>query len=258
MANFEGTVEEFIKFVGPYARNSVQSLSKELRSKKKCEECGSRTKKLDAAHKKGFERNKIIVSILADNMEENTVDIDLGVFSEKFKAAHTPPEKVIRILCKECHRKYDKTDPDDYEEIEKNDIIESENMVKDIIDSWKNSKKNGIEIAVKNGFRGITGNNSIFANVNNAVNVWWLEPDNRKFSEDLYFLLSNANTKKLSILKIPAGTISSPATTFRQRTVHGKAKSSIEIVVDANNHFVDRKLSNFDFSPFLEKTLGFD
>jgi hypothetical protein len=255
MANFEGTVEEFIKFVGPYAINSVQSLSRKLKnSTKKCEECDSRTKYLDAAHKKGVGRNEIIASILSDSMEGDIVNIDLKVFSEKFKAIHTPPEKVIRILCKKCHRKYDKTSPDDYEAIEENDIKEIENIMKDV----KNNKEKAIEIAGKNGLSGITMNNSVFANVNKAVNVWWLEPDNRKFSEDLYFLLLNTNAKKLSILKIPADKIANPETTFRQRTVSGKSKSSIEISVDADNHFIDRKSSNFDFSPFLEKTLDID
>jgi hypothetical protein len=34
-----------------------------------------------------------------------------------------------------------------------------------------------------NGFSEITANNSIFANVNSRVNVWWLEFDNLKFSD---------------------------------------------------------------------------
>jgi hypothetical protein len=252
MANFEGTKEEFAKFIGPYARNSVQILSKNLKERiGKCEKCGIRTKKLDAAHRKGFERNSIIAAILWENMEEDTVNIDLDAFTEQFKEAHTPAEKVLRVLCKKCHREYDKTSTDDYEKIEKDEIIAIGKAMEVVI----SDKKKAIEAAHQNGFSEINANNSIFANVNSAVNVWWLEPDNQKFSKDLYLLLSNTNTKELFILKIPAGKINNPETIFRQRTVYGKPKSSIEIIVDTNNRFIDRKSDNFDFSPFLEKTI---
>lgn len=41
MAYFEGTVEEFMRFLGGYARNRVQSLTSAYRKKiGKCEECG--------------------------------------------------------------------------------------------------------------------------------------------------------------------------------------------------------------------------
>jgi hypothetical protein len=252
MANFEGTNKEFVKFIGPYARNSVQTLSRKLRERiGKCEECGSRTKNLEAAHRKGFERVRIIADILSENMEDDIVNIDLDDFTEKFKEAHTPPEKIIRVLCKNCHQEYDKTSSDDYEEAEKNEIIAIEKAMEVV----KSNKKKTIEAARQNGFNEINVNNSIFANVNSAVNVWWLEPDNQKFSEDLYLLLSDTSTKKIFILKIPADKINNPETIFRQRTVHGKTKSSIEIIVDTNNRFIDRKSDSFDFSPFWEKTI---
>jgi hypothetical protein len=255
MAIFNGTKEDFIKFVGPYARNSVQNLSKKLKkSVGKCEECGSKTKKLDAAHRKGVERNEIIASILIDSMEENIVNIDLDDFTERFKAAHTPIEGVIKVLCKTCHYKYDKTNSDDYEDIEKKDIDEITKAFDSIMIKTMNSKKKAIETANKNGFGEITGSNSIFANVNSAVNVWWLEPDNQKFSEDLYLLLSHTDTNELFILKIPANIINDPETIFRQRIVSNKMKSSIEIVVDTHNKFIDRR-SGFDFSRFFEKTV---
>jgi hypothetical protein len=256
MAIFKGTKEDFIKFIGPYARNSVQTLSKNLKKEKgKCEECGSITEKLDAAHRKGFERIEIISSILIDNMEENIVSIDLDNFTERFKAAHTPVERVIKVLCRKCHYKYDKINLDDDEEIEKNDVTEITEVFDRVKTAAKDNKKKAIETANKNGFGEVIGNNSIFANVNSAVNVWWLEPDNSKFLEDMYLLLSNMDTKELFILKIPAGTINNPETIFRQRTDSNKSKSSIEIVVATNNEFIDRK-SGFDFSPFFEKTIG--
>jgi hypothetical protein len=256
MVIFEGTKEDFIKFIGPYARNSVQTLSRNLKkSIGKCEECGSRTKKLDAAHRKGRGRNEIIASILIDNMQENIVSIDLDVFTERFIAAHTPMEMVIKVLCKKCHKKYDRTASDDYEESEKNDMDEITKACDNLMIDKTNDKKEAIQTARENGLDEITKSNSIFANVNSAVKVWWLEPDNQRFLKDLYLLLSNKDTKELSILKIPAGTINNPETVFRQRTVHNQTKSSIEIVADTDNHYIDRK-SDFDFSPFLVKTVN--
>jgi hypothetical protein len=120
------------------------------------------------------------------------------------------------------------------------------------------NKKKAIEIANKEGFVATTTSNSIFANVNSSVNVWWLEPNNQKFNNDLYFLLNNNKEfpSELSILKIPAGTIKSPETILRQRIVNEKTKSSIEIVVNKDNHFIDRK-SDFDFSTYWVNTINF-
>lgn len=97
MAYFEGTVEEFMRFLGGYARNRVQSLTSAYRKKiGKCEECGSHTKQLDAAHLHGKERLVIIGEILKDFTEDGVVKIDLNVFQEIFDQAHQPPENVIR------------------------------------------------------------------------------------------------------------------------------------------------------------------
>ena len=83
MAYFEGTVEEFMRFLGGYARNRVQSLTSAYRKKiGKCEECGSHTKQLDAAHLHGKERLVIIGEILKDFTEDGVVKIDLNVFPD--------------------------------------------------------------------------------------------------------------------------------------------------------------------------------
>lgn len=42
MAQFEGTIKEFTKFIGGYTRNTVQYISRNYRKKTtKCEHCGS-------------------------------------------------------------------------------------------------------------------------------------------------------------------------------------------------------------------------
>ena len=61
MAQFEGTIKEFTKFIGGYTRNTVQYISRNHRKKtKKYQHCGSRTSKLDAAHIAENDRPTII------------------------------------------------------------------------------------------------------------------------------------------------------------------------------------------------------
>ena len=97
MAYFEGTVEEFMRFLGGYARNRVQSLTSAYRKKiGKCEECGSHTKQLDAAHLHGKERLVIIGEILKDFTEDGVVKIDLNVFQEIFDQEPHPASGILR------------------------------------------------------------------------------------------------------------------------------------------------------------------
>ena len=53
MAQFEGTIKEFTKFIGPHARLKVAFLAAKYKKQiGKCEEC-SNVNSLDAAHIKG-------------------------------------------------------------------------------------------------------------------------------------------------------------------------------------------------------------
>src|SRR5690349_1492959 len=104
MAQFEGTISEFIKFIGAYARIKVMLIAaRHKRAVGKCEQCGE-TKGLEAAHIKGRERLSIIGNVLSQFTEGNTIRISLEEFEERFVAAHMPIEKNIRILCTACHR----------------------------------------------------------------------------------------------------------------------------------------------------------
>ncbi len=69
MAKFEGTIKDFTKFIGSYARIKVMHIA--ARYKKqigRCEECGSITKDLEAAHINGQERPILISNILSQFM----------------------------------------------------------------------------------------------------------------------------------------------------------------------------------------------
>jgi hypothetical protein len=112
MATFTGTLDEFHKFIGGYCRNKVQSLSKNyVRQKGRCEGEGcSHTENLQAAHITGKERPILIANILANFKEgDDFFNVDLEQFEEMYIEAHQPIEKVIKVLCKDCHRKYDNT-----------------------------------------------------------------------------------------------------------------------------------------------------
>ena len=107
---FEGTFDDFIRFTGPKCRNKIQAITK---SKKKqvinCECCGKKAT-LEAAHRKGFERNEIIKDILDKNYTTKTPGIyrvNLHDFENKFKNAHSPLEDVFFFLCSQCHDEYD-------------------------------------------------------------------------------------------------------------------------------------------------------
>jgi hypothetical protein len=108
MATFEGTSQEFKRFIGPYLRNVVNYLTrKQRRSVGGCEHCGS-TKDLQSAHLRGRARKEIINSLLGDAaMADRVIRIDLNRFKRDFRAEHEPFEKAFLILCQDCHRKYD-------------------------------------------------------------------------------------------------------------------------------------------------------
>lgn len=112
MASFEGTIEEFRRYVGPRLRNLVQQISRKHKNEVgACEHCGA-TKNLESAHVNGRDRNQIIDSILDDFTINNIITVDLSQFEDLFKTEHKPIEKSILILCKSCHRRYDKKDTD--------------------------------------------------------------------------------------------------------------------------------------------------
>lgn len=106
---FVGTKVEFNRYVGGYLRNIVQtSISSKYKKKiGKCEDCNS-TDTLEAAHRHGHGRLEIMSSVLKEFTDNNgQITVNLFEFSQKFKDAHNPVDETFRILCKDCHKKYD-------------------------------------------------------------------------------------------------------------------------------------------------------
>jgi hypothetical protein len=108
---FTGDLVSFLRYVGPFCKNYVNSIAKAERVKHKgiCEYCGKKAV-LDSAHKDGEERPIIIKNILETYFKksENYYEVDILAFEKKFKEAHIPVQDHIFFLCKDCHTEYDK------------------------------------------------------------------------------------------------------------------------------------------------------
>lgn len=106
---FIGSKEDFNKFLSGFCRNLVQKITRKYKIQVgKCEHCGAIDKQLDAAHIHGNERKTIIDSALEEFGHGDYVDVDLNKFESQFIDAHKPIERIIKILCKDCHKIYDK------------------------------------------------------------------------------------------------------------------------------------------------------
>ena len=128
MASFIGTFDEFTKYISPRARNVVNAITKNYKLQiGKCEHCGSTTETLEAAHVTGRERSIIIEEILKEFTNGEIITIDLEVFENKFLSVHEPINKIILVLCRPCHRKYDKPNNTTiYDEVAPEEEINSE------------------------------------------------------------------------------------------------------------------------------------
>jgi hypothetical protein len=108
---FTGSLQVFLRYVGPFCKNYVNSIAKAARNKHKgiCEYCGKKAV-LDSAHKDGEDRPVIIKRILETHFKksEDYYEVDVLEFEKLFKKAHSPIEDHIFFLCKECHTEYDR------------------------------------------------------------------------------------------------------------------------------------------------------
>jgi len=108
MARFIGTIDEYIKFIGPRIKNKVNTLTILERKKKQgiCEFCKKKTE-LQSAHKHGKERKTLIFEVLKKYDKGSYFDVDLEKCESEIIELHYPIEQVFYFLCDDCHRKYD-------------------------------------------------------------------------------------------------------------------------------------------------------
>ena len=259
MAQFEGTIAEFMRFIGPHARIMVWNITQKHRKKMgKCEECAS-TIKLEAAHIKGKERPLLIANILSQFLEDDLIRIDLNEFENRFIEAHLPIESTIRILCNTCHKKYDNSKQFHEiasERIEVVNPVDSGNVklkeikiIEKLIKEKRMNKSKSINMASSKFLTSLDHSNTLFSNINAAQDVWWLEPSNNKFRSDLYFILNNDKIQTLYIFKLPANTIRNAGSYFHQRNDNIKTNASDIYIPVSEIKFCDKK--GFDFSKYL-------
>lgn len=259
MAQFEGTIKEFMRFIGPHARIIVWNISQKYRKKiGRCEDCGSTTK-LEAAHVKGKERPLLISNILCQFFENDIIRIDLNEFEERFIEAHLPIESSIRILCNFCHKKYDNSKeiaeivPGSIEEAKlvnlENKGLKEDKIIEQLVKEKGMNKSKAIDIARSKSLTSIDHSNTLFSNINAAQDVWWLEPSNIRFQSVLYFILNNDKTQTLYIFRLPANTIKNANSHFHQRNDRVKTNASDIYIPVSGIKFCDKK--GFDFSKYL-------
>ena len=106
---YKGTKKNFHHYIGPRLRNLIPPLTRKHKLKIGCcEHCGNINVELDAAHKHEINRRKIIDDLLIDYMLDDEIyKVDLEKFESMFIQNHMPLSKVILVLCKPCHVKYD-------------------------------------------------------------------------------------------------------------------------------------------------------
>ena len=109
MAQFDGTIAEFHRHLGPRIRNAVNLFARvgRLACGGVCQECGRSEQVLDSAHVTGRGRRKIIDEVLAAHTVAGHVRCDLAAVERQVIAAHGGAETSFRYLCKPCHRRYD-------------------------------------------------------------------------------------------------------------------------------------------------------
>ncbi len=254
MAQFEGTVKDFTKFIGPYARLKVAFLAAKYKKQiGKCENCGNRNS-LDAAHIKGRSRSLLIANILSEFIEDDVIQIDLNEFEERFVNAHLPIESTIRVLCKQCHGEYDKGSKEESQVIEKRSVAEESATIEILIkDQMNKSKAIKLSSTTPGTF---TSSNTIFSNIIGVHDGWWLEPHNDKFKNTLHMILNDGRTRRLYFFTIPANTITNPSLHFKQRNDRFRTNCSDIYIPLSGTKFGEK--NGFDFTPFLVKEIPYE
>lgn len=224
MAKFEGTLKEFIDYMGPMTRNIVCNLSRNFKKNTSCrhEGCNKR-KPLEAAHLKGKERPKIIAEILSlYEVDTNLFEVDLVEFKKLFIDAHTPIENIILPLCKEHHLAYDRKEKMDIEYPIILDEFEAENgedlYTEQELEILKDSEVKNIEIAMKESLLSkikfevrnkysLENKQITFAKISESNGLWNFDVNKNKFNNTFCFIFYNQFEKTYKAAIIDANTL---------------------------------------------------
>ena len=258
MAVFEGSVKEFMQYLGSYYRIKVNTITRSHKQAVgECEHCQT-TVALEAAHVHGKERAAMIRSILQQYTYNGLVKVDLQAFDSLFVQQHEPLAETVKILCRTCHGSCDRAktahtaiahQPAAAAAIEG---VSKTLPVNPKPTSLSISKRRAMQLVNAQTVYDLNESNTIFANPYKSRPVWWLEPANEKFRQELHIILIDPPRQQFFYFHIPAGTIQQPTSHFKQRT--DKPSSSIFIPL-STSRFKDE--NGFDFKPYLVKEFSY-
>ena len=168
------------------------------------------------------------------------IDIDLNLFLQKFTDEHTPLDKSVIILCRSCHREYDKTNGIEIEDYINVDDLEEAELSDEAFEEAITTAMNKKDIVsiVKNQINELSNNDTFFfANINKTKPV----------------LLNNKDKKEVYIFKINNNVFFEKLTTREDKDNSYR----LEILTEqAPNHFIDR-FSNVDFKKYYIQTIKY-
>ncbi|KAB1068827.1 hypothetical protein [Methylobacterium planeticum] len=110
MARFQGSIYEYINFVGPSIANLIQRYSRPYKKEINniCQACG-KVSTLQAAHRWGCSRPEVILQALIPFGAPDRIDCDLQEAQDAIMTLHKerPIELTFGFFCKPCHDEYD-------------------------------------------------------------------------------------------------------------------------------------------------------
>ncbi len=250
---YTGNIETFVRVIEPYTRQIVLKLSRKKKKHTTCKSPGCNKRiGLQAAHLVGFENKKIIAQVIRKLCtEEETITIDINDFCTLYEKAHTPLEKVVQIICRDCHTEYERDQKK--KNVDFTDLIsfeEEHDNTEEVIQELKSLKDNEIDfkselinlLNKKRNF-GLSKENVTFAKLNNTVPVYWLEPRKKKFKNSQnYFLLFETESKKYFLFEIGLNKYENKFKNFKEKN---RDRFKFEIQRE-DDKFIDR-FSNVNF-----------
>ncbi|BEV03424.1 hypothetical protein [Chryseobacterium gambrini] len=211
-AYFQGSKEEFYKFLGPRTSDIVTEISRPYRKiQKSCKDedkdengkkkvCG-KWKSLDAAHLKDRTRKILIREILEEFGTENSkgiYKISIDKFEEEFRNKHKDFFKVIQFRCRKHHRAYDKKYK--VEDIEDDIALETEETYQPNCELNFNTKSVIIKKFIISNISYLKDSNCRIAKI--STDNWNFNLKRDELKKDFYLLCYNQTDFSVAVLKI--------------------------------------------------------
>lgn len=124
-----------------------------------------------------------------------------------------------------------------------------EKIIEKLNNQLRMIKSKAMKIALGKNLTTLTNTNTIFSNIIEVQDGWWLQPQNDKFKNLLHIVLNDSRTNKLYVFRLPANTIKNPEVHFKQRNDKFRTNCSDIYIPMSGTKFKEK--SGFDFSEYL-------